>query len=124
MLTMIMQTLVMVLLFVPHLTQASRVQKFDSCYEPMSAALSMDEEPSPPVSSHGGKSQPSHARPHGEEPSLTARPLSEELTPTRKTRTGVKLFSGDNCRPGKVAKRQKSIRRGTYSDRLFSQSMW
>ncbi|GJS77397.1 hypothetical protein Tco_0727278 [Tanacetum coccineum] len=103
MLTMIMQTLVMVLLFVPHLTQASRVQKFDHVSEPMSAARLHGEEPSPTVSAHGEESQPMPAaRPHGEEPSLTARPLSEELTPTRKTRTGVKLFSGDNCRPGKV----------------------
>ncbi|GJV66000.1 Toll/interleukin-1 receptor domain-containing protein [Tanacetum coccineum] len=43
-------------------------------------------------------------------------------TTTRKTRTGNELFPGDICRPGKVAKRQKSIRRGTNSDRLFSQS--
>ncbi|GJS69169.1 hypothetical protein Tco_0702010 [Tanacetum coccineum] len=43
---------------------------------------------------------------------------------TRKTRTGDELFPGDKCRPGKVAKRQKSVRRGTNSDRLFSQSMW
>ncbi|GJW52772.1 hypothetical protein Tco_0096857 [Tanacetum coccineum] len=42
---------------------------------------------------------------------------------TRKSRTGDQVFPGDICRPGNVTKRQKSVRRGTNSDRLFSQSM-
>ncbi|GJU11646.1 probable xyloglucan endotransglucosylase/hydrolase protein 33 [Tanacetum coccineum] len=41
---------------------------------------------------------------------------------TRKSRTGDEVFPGDICRPGKPTKRQKSVRRGTNSDRLFSQS--
>ncbi|GJZ00497.1 hypothetical protein Tco_0517926 [Tanacetum coccineum] len=40
-----------------------------------------------------------------------------------KSRTGDEVFPGDNCRPGNLAKRQKSVRRGTNSDRLFSQSL-
>ncbi|GKB96076.1 hypothetical protein Tco_0982213 [Tanacetum coccineum] len=43
---------------------------------------------------------------------------------TRKLRTGDELFPGDICRPGKLAKRQKFIRRGINSDRFFSQSIW
>ncbi|GKF56879.1 hypothetical protein Tco_0170416, partial [Tanacetum coccineum] len=39
-----------------------------------------------------------------------------------KSRTGDEVFPGDICRPGKPTKRQKSVRRGTNSDRLFSQS--
>ncbi|GJU89056.1 hypothetical protein Tco_1301479 [Tanacetum coccineum] len=39
---------------------------------------------------------------------------------TRKSRTGDEVFPGDICRPGKPTKRQKSVRRGTNSDRLFN----
>ncbi|GKE62929.1 hypothetical protein Tco_1513296 [Tanacetum coccineum] len=49
--------------------------------------------------------------------------LGSTISTTRKTRTGDELFPDDT--PGKkVAKRQKSIRRGINSDRLFCQSMW
>ncbi|GJZ82777.1 alpha/beta hydrolases superfamily protein [Tanacetum coccineum] len=44
-------------------------------------------------------------------------------TTTRKSRTGDQVFPGDICLPGNVTKRQKSVRRGINSDRLFSQSM-
>ncbi|GKB65119.1 ABC transporter C family member 8-like protein isoform X1, partial [Tanacetum coccineum] len=42
---------------------------------------------------------------------------------TRKSRTGDEVFPGDICRPGKPTKRQKFVRCGTNSDRLFSQSL-
>ncbi|GKB17695.1 metallopeptidase, catalytic domain-containing protein [Tanacetum coccineum] len=42
-----------------------------------------------------------------------------ERVTTRKSRTGDEVFPGDICRPGKPTKRQKSVRRGTNSDRTF-----
>ncbi|GJR93263.1 retrotransposon protein, putative, ty3-gypsy subclass [Tanacetum coccineum] len=48
---------------------------------------------------------------------------SSTIITTRKSRTGDEVFPGDICRPGNVTKRQKSVRRGTNSDRLFSQSL-
>ncbi|GJT65951.1 heat shock cognate 70 kDa protein-like protein [Tanacetum coccineum] len=56
-------------------------------------------------------------------PRNTSIPTSKKKTfTTRKSRTGDEVFPGDICRPGKPTKRQNSVRRGTNSDRLFSQS--
>nr|GEV36278.1 reverse transcriptase domain-containing protein [Tanacetum cinerariifolium] len=43
---------------------------------------------------------------------------------TRKSRTCDEVFSGDICHTKNVTKRQKSIRHGTNSDRLFSQDAY
>ncbi|GKD93052.1 protein MET1, chloroplastic [Tanacetum coccineum] len=61
----------------------------------------------------------------GSNPDLENIKKSKEFEPpitTRKSRTGDEVFPGDICRPGKPTKRQKSVQRGTNSDRLFSQS--
>ena len=64
---MIMRTLVLVLLFVPDLTQGARVQKFDQVndliFPPRVSPMHILGEELTPA-----------ARPHGEEPSPTARP--------------------------------------------------
>ena len=108
MLTMIMRTLVLVLLFVPHLTQAARVQKFDHVDSAMFASGDppilfpprvspmhiLGEELTLAARTHGEESLPA-ARPHGDEPILFPPPpllifppsvspmhiLGEELTP-------------------------------------------
>ena len=83
MLNMIMRTLVLVLLFVPHLTQAARVQKFDQVnnliFPPRVSPMHiLGEELTPAARPHGEEASPTAygedswpmpaARPHGEEP--------------------------------------------------------
>ncbi|PWA57114.1 hypothetical protein CTI12_AA412220 [Artemisia annua] len=94
MLTMIMRTLVLVLLFVPHFTQAARVQKFDHVNGPIFALGDppmlfpprvspmhiLGEELTPPTHPHGEEPSPG-ARPDGEEPSPAAHPHGEEPSP-------------------------------------------
>ena len=73
---MIMRTLVLVLLFVPHLTTAARVLKFDHVYSPIFAFGDPPILFPPRVSPMhilGEELKPA-ARPHGEEPSIAARP--------------------------------------------------
>ncbi|GKE88216.1 hypothetical protein Tco_1565691, partial [Tanacetum coccineum] len=58
----------------------------------------------------------------GEQQKVYTKFIVDSLFTTRKSRTGDEVFPGDICRPRKPTKRQKSVRRGTNSDRLFSQS--
>ena len=93
---MIMRTLVLVLLFVPHLTQAARVQKFDhvngqifeigdppSLFPPRvwpPRPHGEDSRPMPAARLHGEEPSPA-ARLHGEEPSPAVHPHGEEPSP-------------------------------------------